>query len=153
LKERLRQALIDQTQTGNRTTYKALADGIGLELPQTIHPLGEALEMGRCISECDSPASDSLLWLPEHLTTFLNGPVDVADRRNNTMTARYMFGTKTDDKTSRVTVDAEDALIAALKAQQTNPAAMITYVRKHNVRGDRRHPHFEFHERAPALRR
>jgi hypothetical protein len=152
---RLRQALIDQTQTGNRTAYKALVDGIGLELPQIIHRLGEALEMGRCMSECDSPASDSLLWLPEHLTTFLNGPADVADRRNNTMTARYMVGTKTDGKTSSVTVDAEDALIAALKAKQTNPAAMITYVRKHNVRGDRRHPHFDVSkdERAPALRR
>jgi hypothetical protein len=50
LKERLCQALIDQTQTGNRTAYKALANGIGLELPQTIHRLGEALKMGRCMS-------------------------------------------------------------------------------------------------------
>jgi hypothetical protein len=149
LKERLCQALIDQTQTGNRTAYKALADGIGLELPQTIHRLGEALKMGRCMSECDSPASDSLLWLPEHLTTFLNGPADVADRRNNTMTARHMVGTETDGKTSSVTVDAEDALIAALKAKQTNPAAMITYVRKHNVRGDRRHPHFDVSRARP----
>jgi len=49
------------------------------------------------------------------------------------MTARHMVGTKTDGKTSSVTVDAEDALIAALKAKQTSPAAMITYVRKHNV--------------------
>jgi hypothetical protein len=28
-----------------------------------------------------------------------------------------------------------------LKVKQENPQAMITYVRKHNVRGDRRHPH------------
>ncbi len=57
------------------------------------------------------------------------------------MTALYMVGIKTNGKTSSVTVDAEDALIAALRAKQMNPAATITYVRKHNVRGDRRHPH------------
>jgi hypothetical protein len=44
LKERLRQALIDQAQTGTTTTYKELADRLGLEPPQTIHRLGEALE-------------------------------------------------------------------------------------------------------------
>jgi hypothetical protein len=44
LKERLRQALIDQAQTGIPTTYKELADRLGLEPPQTIHRLGEALE-------------------------------------------------------------------------------------------------------------
>jgi hypothetical protein len=40
-------------------------------------------------------------------------------------------------------VDAEDALIAALTVKQENPTAMITHVRKHNERGDRRHPHRE----------
>ncbi len=45
LKERLRQALIDQAQTGNPTTYKELADRLGLEPPQTIHRIAEALEM------------------------------------------------------------------------------------------------------------
>ena len=44
LKERLRQALIDQAQTGNPTTYQELADRLGLEPPQTIHHLSEALE-------------------------------------------------------------------------------------------------------------
>jgi hypothetical protein len=44
LKERLRQALVDQAQTGNPTTYKELADRLGLEPPQTIHRVGEALE-------------------------------------------------------------------------------------------------------------
>jgi len=44
LKERLRQALIDQAQTGTPTTYKELAGRLGLEPPQTIHRLGEALE-------------------------------------------------------------------------------------------------------------
>ena len=45
LKERLRQALIDQAQTGNPTTYKELADSLGLEPPQTIHRIVEALEI------------------------------------------------------------------------------------------------------------
>jgi hypothetical protein len=57
------------------------------------------------------------------------------------MAARYMVGTKADGKSASMTVEAEDALIAALKVKQENPQAMITYVRKHNVRGDRRHPH------------
>jgi len=57
------------------------------------------------------------------------------------MVARYMVGTKIDGKSASMTVEAEDALIAALKVKQENPQAMITYVRKHNVRGDRRHPH------------
>ena len=54
---------------------------------------------------------------------------------------RYMVGTNTGGKSSSVTVEAEDALIAALKVKQERPGAAITYVRKHNVRGDRRHPH------------
>jgi hypothetical protein len=44
LKERLRQALIDQAQTGNPTTYKELADRLGLEPPRTIHCIVETLE-------------------------------------------------------------------------------------------------------------
>jgi hypothetical protein len=44
LKEPLRQALIDQAQTGNPTTYKELADRLGLEPPRTIHCIVETLE-------------------------------------------------------------------------------------------------------------
>jgi hypothetical protein len=44
LKERLRQALIDQAQTGNPTTYRELANHLGLEPPNTIHRITEALE-------------------------------------------------------------------------------------------------------------
>jgi len=43
-------------------------------------------------------------------------------------------------RSEHVTVEAEDALIAALKAKSARPAAKITYVRKRNMRGDRRHP-------------
>ena len=57
------------------------------------------------------------------------------------MTLRYMVGTRLGDRSASVTVEAEDALLAALKVKHQSPAAMITYVRKCNVRGDRRHPH------------
>ncbi len=53
----------------------------------------------------------------------------------------YMVGTRIGRKAAGIAVEAEDALIAALKVKQEHPDAMITYVRKHNVRADRRHPH------------
>jgi hypothetical protein len=56
----------------------------------------------------------------------------------------YIVGLR--DKTL-LTIEAEDALIAALKAKQANPEAIITYVRKSNRRGDRRHPHQELSDR------
>jgi hypothetical protein len=59
------------------------------------------------------------------------------------MISQYMVGTTTEGRSAGVTVEAEDALIAALKVKQRHPAATITYVRKHNARGDRRHPHLE----------
>ena len=54
---------------------------------------------------------------------------------------RYMVGIRIGKKAAGVVVDADDALIAALKVKQEHPDAMITYVRKQNVRADRRHPH------------
>ena len=63
------------------------------------------------------------------------------------MSGRYMVGMRIGGRSASVVVDAEDAIIAALKAKHENPAAVITYVRKHNERGDRRHPHRAFAER------
>ncbi len=57
------------------------------------------------------------------------------------MILRYMVGTRVGNRSTSVTVEAEDALIAALKVKRQSPTATITYVRKCNVRGDRRHPH------------
>lgn len=57
------------------------------------------------------------------------------------MTLRYAVGIKIRSKTDQMSVEAEDALIAALKVKAAHPEAAITYVRKQNVRGDRRHPH------------
>jgi hypothetical protein len=57
------------------------------------------------------------------------------------MTLRYAVGIKIKNKADQVAVEAEDALIAALKVKAARPEAAITYVRKQNARGDRRHPH------------
>jgi hypothetical protein len=43
-------------------------------------------------------------------------------------------------KTGHVLVNAEDALVAALKVKMQRPEALISYVRRQNKRGDARHP-------------
>ena len=53
----------------------------------------------------------------------------------------YIVGLKQKMRSNALTIEAEDALIAALRAKHDNPDAAITYVRKSNRRGDRRHPH------------
>jgi len=47
---------------------------------------------------------------------------------------------KADGKADHTTVDADDALIAALKVKMQQPDAQILYVRRANKRGDARHP-------------
>jgi hypothetical protein len=66
------------------------------------------------------------------------------------MTLRYAVGMKVRGKTDQMTVEAEDALIAALRVKAAHPEAAITYVRKQNVRGDRRHPHASQIDQKPA---
>ena len=53
---------------------------------------------------------------------------------------QFAAGFKLQDKTGHVIVDADDALIAALKVKMQRPEALITYVRRQNRRGDTRHP-------------
>jgi hypothetical protein len=53
---------------------------------------------------------------------------------------QFTVGLKLHGKTDRVMVDAEDALIAALKVKCERPEALIIYVRRQNRRGDARHP-------------
>ncbi|WP_027526802.1 hypothetical protein [Bradyrhizobium sp. Ec3.3] len=53
----------------------------------------------------------------------------------------YTVGLKLGMRAKALTIDAEDALVAALKIKLENPEALVTYVRKSNRRGDRRHPH------------
>jgi hypothetical protein len=52
----------------------------------------------------------------------------------------FTVGLKLNGKVSHVLVDAEDALIAALKAKAEYPEASIMYVRPKNRRVDARHP-------------
>jgi hypothetical protein len=54
--------------------------------------------------------------------------------------SQYTVGLRAKGKADRVVVDAEDALIAALKVKSERPEASITYVRRQNRRGDARHP-------------
>ena len=53
----------------------------------------------------------------------------------------YTVGLRLQTRAKALTIDAEDALLAALKIKLENPEAHINYVRKSNMRGDRRHPH------------
>jgi hypothetical protein len=53
---------------------------------------------------------------------------------------RSTVGLKLKSKAGHIVVDAEDALIAALKVKTDQPEAHITYVRPANRRGDARHP-------------
>ena len=52
----------------------------------------------------------------------------------------FIVGLKLKGRTGHLTVEAEDALIAALKAKAQQPESMVTYVRRENKRGDSRHP-------------
>ena len=62
------------------------------------------------------------------------------------MTA-YIVGLRHRTRSKVLTIEAEDTLIAALRAKHENPEAVIAYVRKSNRRGDYRHPHEELSER------
>ena len=53
---------------------------------------------------------------------------------------QFSVGIKLNEKTDHVAVEAEDALIAALKVKLDRPQATIMYVRRQNRRGDARHP-------------
>ena len=68
------------------------------------------------------------------------------------MSVWYAVGIKIGSKADQMTVQAEDALIAALKVKSAHPEAAITYVRKQNARGDRRHPHASQINEQPAER-
>ena len=52
---------------------------------------------------------------------------------------QFTVGLKLKGKTEHVVMDAEDALVAALKVKAAKPEAAIIYVRVQNRRGDARH--------------
>ena len=53
----------------------------------------------------------------------------------------YVVGLRHEKRSEALSIEAEDALIAALKAKHNHPEALISYVRKSSRRGDRRNPH------------
>jgi hypothetical protein len=53
---------------------------------------------------------------------------------------QFAVGFKLQGGTGHDIVEAEDALIAALKVKTQRPAAVIMYVRRQNKRGDTCHP-------------
>jgi hypothetical protein len=56
------------------------------------------------------------------------------------MSWQFTVGLRVQGKADRIVVDAEDALVAALKVKTERPEATIMYVRRLNRRGDTRHP-------------
>ena len=52
----------------------------------------------------------------------------------------FAVGFRLQGRAGHLVVDAEDALIAALKVKMQHPEAMISYVRRAKKRGDARHP-------------
>ncbi len=55
------------------------------------------------------------------------------------MFSQFAVGLKLKGKTDHVFIEAEDALVAALKVKIEQPEAVITYARRRNRRGDARH--------------
>jgi hypothetical protein len=53
---------------------------------------------------------------------------------------QYAVGLNLRGRTCHEIVDADDALVAALRVKAQHPDALITYVRRANRRGDARHP-------------
>ena len=53
---------------------------------------------------------------------------------------QFVVGLKLKGRSGHLSVSAEDALIAALKAKTLEPDLTIMYVRRQNKRGDSRHP-------------
>ncbi len=58
----------------------------------------------------------------------------------------YPVGLKAKGKSDHMVVEAEDALVAALKVKLAQPDAEIMYVRRANRRGDARHPPHKLHK-------
>jgi hypothetical protein len=59
---------------------------------------------------------------------------------------QFTVGLKLKGKADHTIVEAEDALIAALKVKSRHPEAHLTYVRPANRRGDARHPAHRLNE-------
>jgi hypothetical protein len=63
------------------------------------------------------------------------------------MALEFTVGINVAGTRQSVNVEAEDALIAALRVKHQRPEAVINYVRRRNKRGDLRHPHDSINRR------
>ena len=72
---------------------------------------------------------------------FSSGVMSVVPTKRRYYHDRVYRRLKTWKAIRTLTIEAEDALIAALKSKLNHPEALISYVRKSNRRGDRRNPH------------
>jgi hypothetical protein len=59
------------------------------------------------------------------------------------LSPHFTVGMNLHGRSEHLTVDAEDALAAALRVKQQHPDAVITYVRKSNTRNDPNYPHLD----------
>ncbi len=62
------------------------------------------------------------------------------ERKAKKMSWQFTVGLRVQGKADRIVVDAEDALVAALKVKAERPEVAIMYIRRLNRRGDTRHP-------------
>jgi len=60
---------------------------------------------------------------------------------------QFTVGFRLQGRSDHINIEAEDALIAALKVKVERPEAFITYVRHQNKRGDSRHPSHAFDQK------
>ena len=66
---------------------------------------------------------------------------------------RFTVGYKLEGTGHHIKVDAEDALMAALKVKMEHSQALIMYVRPQNKRGDVRHPALKLADEVASARR
>jgi len=93
--------------------------------------------------EMTFPASDPIaVGRPTSTEAQQGRPLSAKARRvdRRAVGMRFTVGLKSKGKVNHFVVDAEDALIAALKVKCEQPDALIMYVRPQNRRGDARHP-------------
>jgi hypothetical protein len=97
-----------------------------------------APELAR-LDEVSSTKSTVMVVQPCHETK--RNQSEVVGYAGGVMATEYTVGLRLQTRAKVFTIEAEDALVAALKAKHAYPEAIVTYVRRSNRRGDRRHPH------------
>jgi hypothetical protein len=95
--------------------------------------------------EMSFPASDPIaVGRPTSTEVQQGRPVNAKARTaKRHIGMRFTVGLKMKGKVNHLVVDAEDALIAALKVKAERPQALILYVSPQNRRGEARHPRVE----------